>query len=281
MAHGMGIFSLFRTRVQPLAAEIDLRLLDELQQIGQIKNTLPIGQRSCCNELGLFVQLREARGMHRLQAGGKWKSQLDIWQDAPGKSWTVRKYQPGQWEASIGPTLQLARWLGDRLGLPEDVMEDFHSSIRRFQATGALYLPQNFHSVGATTELGQMIDAIREDNVADFLPKIQGYVARHRDDAPAWDCLRRVSYLAEDYRQAWDASLQAAQLAPNDGVIRYEAASICLAALSNQLRNSRGLDQLTPARIRACTLEALGLTYEEAYSAMWHHLKAAIETSMK
>ena len=45
-------------------------LLGKLQHTGNIKNTLPLSQRSWGNRLGLFVQLWEAGGMKRLQAGG-------------------------------------------------------------------------------------------------------------------------------------------------------------------------------------------------------------------
>lgn len=141
-------------------------------------------------------------------------------------------------------------------------------------------MPQNFKSVGAGTELGQMVDAIEEHNVADVLPRIREYVARHSEDAMAWDCLRRVCTLAGDHKQALDASLTAAQLAPNDGVIRYEAAAIYLAAVTNQIRSGKGINQVTVGEYVGCTLEVLGVSYEQAYSATWHHLEAAIESSM-
>jgi hypothetical protein len=255
-------------------------VLEALQEIGEIKNALPFNQRGWCNELGLFVQLKDAMGMARLQAGGKFRAQIDAWRDSPEEPWSVKKYNRGTWEALVGPTLHLVRWLGQRQGMPGDVVGDVHSSISVFRATGALNLPQNFLSVGKTTELGQLIDTMREDNVAYVMPSIREYVARHTHDATACDCLRRVCDLAGEHREALDAALKAAQLAPNDGVIRYEAAAIYLAAMTNELRSSRGLAHLTAAEIKGCTLAVLGLTYEEAYSAMAHHLKAAVESSM-
>jgi hypothetical protein len=271
---------LFKPRVPLTTAKVDQGLLEALQEIGQIKNTLPLNQRGWCNELGLFVQLKEAMGMARLQAGGKYRAQVDAWRESHEEPWSVKKYNRGSWEALAGPTLHLVQWLGERQGMPGDVVGDFHSSISVFRVTGALNLPQNYLSVGKTTELGQMIDAMTEDNVADVLPSIRQYVARHTHDATAWDCLRRVCDLAGEHREALDAALKAAQLAPNDGVIRYGAATIYLAAITNELRSSRGLGHLTAAEIKGCSLEVLGLTYEEAYSAMWNHLKAAVESSM-
>jgi hypothetical protein len=275
----MGMFTFFRPRVATLGAQVDLCLLDELHQIGEIKNALLLRERGWCHELGLFVQLREARGMVRLQAGGKWKSKLDVWRDSPGESWAVRKYHPGNWEGLVTPTLHLARWLRDRRGLPRDVVAvgDFHSSVRMFRSTGTLRLPQNFHTAGETTELGVMIDAVREDDVVDLLPRIREYATRHGDDATSWDCLRRVCHIAGEHKEALEAALLAAQLAPHDGLIRYECAAIYFAALTNELRTSQGVGQLNPNK---CTLEALDVTYEEAYSAIWQHLKAAIQSSM-
>ncbi len=276
----MRIFSLFKPRVPTSSVNVGRRLLEVLQEIGQIKNNLPLNQRGWCNELGLFVQLREAMGMARLQAGGKYRSQLDAWRDSLGEPWRIKKYNPGNWERLVDPTLQLTRWLGDRQGLPGGVEGDFHSSIRMFQTTDVLHLPQDYLSIGVKTELGQMVNAIRVHNVVDFLPKIRDYVARHGGDATAWDCLRSVCHLAGEHRQALDASLRAAELAPYDGVIRYAAATIYFTALANELRRRRGLDHSTGADIKGCTLEALGVTYEEARTATWYHLRAAIDSSI-
>lgn len=274
------LFRPFKFRVPLSTAKVDQHLLAALQEIGQIKNTLPFNQRGWCNELGLFVQLREAMGKARLQAGGKYRAQIDAWRDSPEEPWNVTKYNAGNWGALVVPTLHLVRWLKDRQGVPGDVVGGFHSSISMFRATGALHLPQNYLSVGIKTELGQMINTIREHNVADVLPNIRRHVAMHIDDATAWDCLRRVCHLAGEHREALDAALKAAQLAPHDGVIQYEAASIYVAAITNELRSSRGLADFTPVEIKGCTLEVLGLTYKEAYTAMWHHLEAASASSM-
>ena len=218
--------------------------------------------------------------MRRLKAGGKYKSKVELWQEEPGGSWAVKSYHRGKWEALVAPTLDLARWLGDRQGLPGDAGEDFQSSIREFRSNGVLHLPQSYLSVGVTTELGRMTEAIRPDNVREFLPKMRKYVDTHVEDALAWDCLRRLSTLAREHRQALDASLQAARLAPFDGVIRYGAAEIYFTAMTNQLRNSLGREHLTEPQIKGCTLEALQVTYEDAYSAVRHHLDAAIDSSM-
>ena len=57
-------------------------LLDKLESIGNIKNTLPFTARGWCNSLGLFVQLREKGSLSRLEAGDdKYHSEIDAWQD--------------------------------------------------------------------------------------------------------------------------------------------------------------------------------------------------------
>ena len=63
-------------------------------------------------------------------------------------------------------------------------------------------------------------------------------------------------------------------------IVHLKVLLIYLAAVTNELRSSRGLAHLTAAEIKGFTLETLGVTYKEAYSAVWCHLNAAIESSM-
>ena len=59
-------------------------LLAQLEEIAQIKKELPLNQRGWCNILGLYVQLRKAAGMEKLEAGDdKLHPQIDAWRDAP------------------------------------------------------------------------------------------------------------------------------------------------------------------------------------------------------
>lgn len=119
----MGFLKLFRRR------EADEGLLQRLEYIGQIKNKLPFTQRGWCNELGLFVQLWEAMGMLRLQAGGKYRAQIDAWRDAPGEPWKVKKYNPGDWERLVEPTVKIAEWLLAEGGLREESKEAFMRAV--------------------------------------------------------------------------------------------------------------------------------------------------------
>ena len=137
--------------------ELDF-LLDRLQLIGNKKNELPLNARGWCNSLGLFVQLREMGNMTRLQAGDKYHSQIDAWLDfSPGADntfsppgsdsifsssfWKVKKYNPGDWEKLVDPTLDIASWLGIHGGLPEEYMDSFNRAVEVFKKEGHLELP--------------------------------------------------------------------------------------------------------------------------------------------
>ena len=124
-------------------------LLDKLESIGNIKNTLPFTARGWCNSLGLFVQLREKGGLSRLEAGDdKYHSQIDAWQDYfQGRDWLLRwqvkKYNPGDWEKLVDPTLAIATWLSTYGGLPKEYIDSFNSAIQVFKKEGHLELPSS------------------------------------------------------------------------------------------------------------------------------------------
>ena len=123
------MFNLVRARGASSTPAVCTDLMDDLHEIGRIKNDLPLRQRGWCNELGLFVQLLEADGERRLKAEGKYRSKVDSTQPEPSTSWTVKSFERGKWESLAAPTLDLARWLGDRQGLPGDVGEDFRARL--------------------------------------------------------------------------------------------------------------------------------------------------------
>jgi hypothetical protein len=130
------------------------KLLDHLAWIGYIKNQLPLNQRGWCNSLGLFVQLRRKGNLTRLEAGdGKYHSQIDAWLEGcsiasgfewfvPGLEWKVKKYNPGDWEKLVDPTYNIAVWLLERGGLPEEYMGSFNRAIEAFKKEGHLKLPR-------------------------------------------------------------------------------------------------------------------------------------------
>lgn len=121
-------------------------LLNKLETIGNIKNTLSLSARGWCNSLGLFVQLREMANMARLQAGGEYHSQIDAWHDyssiEPSTEWKVKRYNPGDWEKLVDPTVDIATWLSTYGGLPEEYMDSFNRAIEAFKRGGHLELPR-------------------------------------------------------------------------------------------------------------------------------------------
>lgn len=120
-------------------------VLDKLAGIGEAKNLLPFKQRGWCNSLGLFVQLREVRGLSRLEAGDKYRSQIDAWQDNSSSEsifeWKVKKYNPGDWEKLVNPTFEIANWLITYGGLTEEQADAFNRAIEVFKKEGHLELP--------------------------------------------------------------------------------------------------------------------------------------------
>ena len=119
-------------------------LIQNLEEIAKIKKELPYRSRGWCSELGLYVQMREARGMARLQAGGQFRSRIDLWRESPNDSWQVRKYRPGEWERLVEPSLELARWLKVRGGLPKRAKKKFQYAIKSFSNSGNLVLPERY-----------------------------------------------------------------------------------------------------------------------------------------
>ena len=121
--------------------ELEL-LLDSLRDIDRYKNELPLNARGWCSSLGLYVQLRDMGTMTRLQAGDKLHFQVDAWLDySSGLEWKVKKYNPGDWEKLVDPTLDLAYWLVGHGGLPEEYMDSFNRAIEVFKKEGHLKLP--------------------------------------------------------------------------------------------------------------------------------------------
>jgi len=123
-------------------------LLHKLYRIGRIKNLLPLDQRGWCNSLGLFVQYRSKGDSSRVRAGdSKHHSEVDAWGEGIGfgpglEEWKVKKYDPGDWEKLVNPTLKIANWLLTFEGLPEEHADAFSRAIGVFKEEGQLELPR-------------------------------------------------------------------------------------------------------------------------------------------
>ena len=148
--------------------------LDKLENIGHIKNELPLNARGWCNILGLYVQLRSKGGLSRLQAGdNKMHSAIDAWLDYSSvDKWKLKKYKPGPWEKLVDPTLEVAEWLIAYGGLPEDYKKSFIRAIKMFKKEGHLKLP--FSTVESRTVANEpskhdIIDEILRSDGAELL----------------------------------------------------------------------------------------------------------------
>lgn len=93
-------------------------LLETLELIGTYKVMLPFRLRGWVNELGLYVQLRQAGPLARLQAGGSMRSYIDAWRTVNGQ-WEVKKFDRKTWDTRfarlVQPTLKIASFLVNRV----------------------------------------------------------------------------------------------------------------------------------------------------------------------
>jgi hypothetical protein len=126
-------------------------LLDKLEMIGHIKNSLPFSVKGLCNGLGLYVQLNNWRGRLHLQAGGKPQSQIDAFRDSgfADSLWRLRRYEPGDWENLVEPTLNVAHYLESQLsrgGLTKEELQILETAINRFKDEGVWELPEDTQS---------------------------------------------------------------------------------------------------------------------------------------
>ncbi len=119
---------------------IDDSLLVSLETIGRIKSSLPIVQRWWCNRLGLYVRLRERTNSEILKAGDQNSWHFDAWRQSATDLWDIKKYDKGDWERLVNPTLQIATWIAGHTVTEENVIS-FVRSIDSFKETGTLSLP--------------------------------------------------------------------------------------------------------------------------------------------
>jgi hypothetical protein len=121
-------------------------MLHDLHMIAVFKEGLPGEQQDWCNILGLHVQYRELdRYTHGIEgvwvkAGSRYRTHLEGWTDNK-KIFEITKYNPGNWESLIKPTLEIAKWLYDHGGLRIEDRETFKKAVDVYRKTGKLQLP--------------------------------------------------------------------------------------------------------------------------------------------
>lgn len=172
------IFEVHTTGKVKVTYEME-ELLDKLEIIGNIKNALPLNARGWCNSLGLYVQLKAKGGLSRLQAGdNKKRSQIDAWQGYSSTEWKVQKYNRGDWQKLVDPTLDIANWLSTYRGLPAEYTDSFKRAIREFKKEGHLKLPPSAMETGLGANEPSKHDIIEEILISEDseLPRRQGKV---------------------------------------------------------------------------------------------------------
>jgi hypothetical protein len=131
-----------RASVQP-----DASLINELYEIGTLKNYLPVQFRDFVNELGLYVQLQFLGGAGNLAAGtSKWSKTINVylkknedWDVIHGEEWIpdyASKYEPGLWEKLVDPTLEVARWIGARRGVSQNMYAELLKAKEHLERFG-------------------------------------------------------------------------------------------------------------------------------------------------
>jgi hypothetical protein len=86
-------------------------LLNSIEEIATIKESLSLGDRSLTSAKGLHVHCREIVGDEvEYTAGGRLTTKLAFVKETSG-SRNVKKYQPGGWEFKVEETLELSRTL--------------------------------------------------------------------------------------------------------------------------------------------------------------------------
>jgi hypothetical protein len=151
------------SRKQP---KIDPALLEQLERIREIKDGFRLSERGACNALGLYVQyqlippppvksqksgnhaedawrnfIKYGTGVETLQAGSRASSYVDVWRESfSSDAWKIEKYQSGEWEVLVQPTVRLAEWLNDWGGLSDENKTDFQSAVTKFKEVRQLGL---------------------------------------------------------------------------------------------------------------------------------------------
>jgi hypothetical protein len=82
------------------------------------------------------------QGVEILQAGSQTTSHLDAWREAfsHDEDWNVERYEPGEWEKLVQPTLRVAESLKEWGGLPNENESILKSAMNKFHEVGELCL---------------------------------------------------------------------------------------------------------------------------------------------
>ena len=269
-----------------------------LEKIGLIKNALPRSAQRYVNRFGLFVKLREMNGMATLQAGGRFRSSIDLWRDAIGKPWSQRKYRPGEWEAQVEPTLEesirlsptnvayqnhhvgLSGLVGQAIGpvlqepLSADWVSRFGNTVRDYGTPNGLVTGREIIR-GLQGEL-----ALVHSDVFDLQLKLA--LCDAPDSPLLWETLAKN---LDGHRQRLSAFHRAQELAPDDSCTNLQVAMpyfyAAVFAPSDARRQWERYDAFPEYSSHMCSPRDLGCNKLEARVRAEHYARAAAAGSGK
>ena len=260
-------------------------LIETLEKVALIKDSLPVRARGWCSELGLHVQMHESHGMASLKAGGKFRARLEMWRESPDDLWTIRRYRSGEWEALVEPTLRLVKWLESRGGLADTVEREFRQSIKLYRSTGRLVLPETIGSFPDRSALGSIISGYPADfqnwderMLQEVEKALLSYITSEPDQAGAWHALSIVYTVEGRFQDCLDALEKAISIAPEQIQFHHEASSFYLSAIQLSVVPEMA-SKLLGSTMGRCTLDALCCSYQEAKATCKQHLEAVLVLS--
>ena len=263
---------------------VSAEIIQRLDEIANIKWLLPPSARVFANELGLYVQMREASGMAILKAGGRFRSRIELRRGSYSEPWRVKKYRPGDWVGLVEPTQRLVHWLAVRGAVLRAVKDDFEYAIRTFHSTGELELPERIDSIPDDSILGRHMEPYSDvhgpwDHVKGLgaESELLRYLEVNPGHAPAWQALMRTCIQLGRYPQSIAAINRAISIAPYEAEFHREAALVYITALKNASEPNLQMGILGPAQTH-CTLEALQCSHEEARVSCIRHLTMVLES---
>lgn len=104
-------------------------LLDSIEEIGNIKQSLSLRDRSLTSANGLYVQSGSLPGYGtQYMAGGEFIAKL-VFIIKPDDSREIGKYQPGDWESKVNEVLELCRALTYQDNWPPEKKTAYELSV--------------------------------------------------------------------------------------------------------------------------------------------------------
>lgn len=266
-------------------------LLKTLKIIAGMKGVLPFQLRGWVNALGLYVQARPSGQGTRMQAGGKFRSYLDVWEGDEGQR-QIRKFDEDTWGRRfahlVEPTYEIADFLSDRVTFFGDLDSEGASTLahtlQHYGDTGVwLKLPKVPEEV-----INRLAEEIARASAQKEREKRLRSIAIAESDIrkdpmhrSAWSLLELLYYEEQRYKDMETALKMSLKIdAARPYSITYKLlGNLYLAALSVSLRGKGiGIFFYTPSNV---TSEALGYDIEELRALAKESFSKAYEMEKK